>query len=55
MRMEVAGRLHPHAMPRWAGETNFMTTVDESRTLTEEPGDYLEADASPPTVNPFAC
>ena len=32
----VAGHLHLHALPRWAGDTNFMTTVAESRILPEE-------------------
>jgi ATP adenylyltransferase len=32
----VAGHLHMHALPRWAGDTNFMTTVAESRILPEE-------------------
>jgi len=32
----VAGHLHLHAMPRWTGDTNFMTTVAESRVLPEE-------------------
>ena len=32
----VAEHLHLHALPRWAGDTNFMTTVAESRILPEE-------------------
>jgi len=32
----VAGHLHLHALPRWVGDTNFMTTVAESRILPEE-------------------
>lgn len=33
----VAGHIHLHAMPRWMGDTNFMTTVAESRVLPEAP------------------
>lgn len=32
----VEAHLHLHAMPRWVGDTNFMTVVAETRILPED-------------------
>ena len=31
----VAGHIHMHVLPRWVGDTNFMTVASESRVLPE--------------------
>lgn len=34
----VAGHIHMHVLPRWPGDTSFMTTVAEARVLPEDLG-----------------
>jgi ATP adenylyltransferase len=31
----VPGHVHGHVLPRWSGDTNFMTTIAEARVLPE--------------------
>jgi ATP adenylyltransferase len=32
----VAGHIHMHVLPRWCGDSSFITTVGETRVLPEE-------------------
>jgi len=38
----IAGHIHMHVVPRWSGDTSFMTVVADTRVLPETPEQACE-------------